>query len=127
MIGDKQPEMFQKGQRLTASALNSISTSVLSLIQKLYGPRIKQPLDLTVVLDAALSAATNALSSPGVATASVLTRDSNGNLVDAGYNITVHNRFENIELEQYTIGIASWLDGEWRMVAADCEPLGSWP
>lgn len=127
MIGDKQPEMFQKGQRLTASALNSISTSVLSLIQKLYGPRIRQPLDLTVVLDVALSAATNALTSPATATASVLTRDANGNLTDAGYNITVYNRFENISLDQYTIGVATWLDGEWRMVAADCEALGSWP
>jgi hypothetical protein len=115
MIGDKQPEMFQKGQRLTASALNSISTSVLSLIQKLYGPRIKQPLDLTVTLDEALAAATDSLTSPATATASVMRRNTNGDLEDAGYNITVVNRSTS-SVDSGAIGVAQWTDGEWRLV-----------
>lgn len=81
----------------------------------------------TVVLDAALAAATNALTSPGTATASVLRRNSSGNLEDAGYNITVVNRFESVSLAQYTIGVATWVDGEWRMTSADCDALAGWP
>lgn len=83
--------------------------------------------DKTVVLDAALAAATNALTSPATATASVLRRNGSGNLEDTTTNITVVNRYEHIELEQYTLAIARWVDGEWRVVSADCEALGSWP
>jgi hypothetical protein len=83
--------------------------------------------DLTVVLDDGLASATNALTSPATATASVLRKNSSGNLEDTGDNITVVNRYEHIELEQYTIGMAKWIDAEWRMYSADCEALGSWP
>lgn len=83
--------------------------------------------DRTIVLDAALGSATNALTSPATATASVLRRTSSGYLEDSGDNITVVNRFEHIELEQYTLAIARWIDGEWRVVSADCEPLANWP
>lgn len=82
---------------------------------------------LTVVLDAALDVATNALTTPSTATASVLQKNSSGNLEDSGNNITVVNRYENIDLEQYTIGVAAWIDGEWRMDSADCGALGDWP
>jgi hypothetical protein len=83
--------------------------------------------DLTVVLDEGLASATNALTSPATATASVLRKNSSGNLEDTGDNITVVNRYEHIELEQYTIGMAKWIDAEWRLYSADCEALGSWP
>jgi hypothetical protein len=82
---------------------------------------------LTVVLDEALDAATNALTTPGTAVASVLRKNSSGNLEDSGNNINVVNRYESIDLEQYTIGVAAWIDGEWRIDSADCTALGDWP
>ena len=82
---------------------------------------------LTVVLDAALNAASNALTGEATATASVLRRNSSGDLEDSGNNITVVNRYESVSLAQYTIGVATWVDGEWRMTSADCDALGSWP
>jgi hypothetical protein len=81
----------------------------------------------TVVLDAAIAAATNALTTPATATASVLGRNSSGNLYDTTTNITVVNRYEHITLAQYTMAIVSWVDGEWRLTSADCDALGSWP
>ena len=82
---------------------------------------------VTIVLDEALAAATNALTAPGTAVASVLQRTTGGDLEDSGDNIDVVNRFENVDLVQYTIAQAQWIDGEWRVVAADCGALGSWP
>ena len=81
----------------------------------------------TVVLDAAIAAATNALTSPATAEASVLGRNSDGDLFDTGQTIDVVNRFEHIELAQYTQAVVTWIDGEWRLTSADCEALGSWP
>lgn len=127
MIGDRQPDRFKKGDRLTASLMNTIVDSVVAMLRRLYGATLTQPLPKTVVLDAALAAATNALTSPGTATASVLQRNSSGNLEDSGNNITVVNRFENIDLKQYTIATVEWIDGEWRVKSADCDALGSWP
>tara|TARA_R110000868_G_scaffold128470_1_gene336609 strand:+ start:61 stop:438 length:378 start_codon:yes stop_codon:yes gene_type:complete len=82
---------------------------------------------VTVVLDAALAAATNALTTPGTAVASVLQKNSTGNLEDSGNNIDIVNRFENVSLVQYTIAQAQQIDGEWRLTAADCDALGAWP
>lgn len=81
----------------------------------------------TCVLDEALDAPTNGLTAAETATASVLARNSSGNLVDAGYNITVVNRMEGVTLAQYTLCVATWLDGEWRITSADCDALGDWP
>lgn len=89
------------------------------------GPVAQRP--VTCVLDAAITAPTNGLTGATTATASVLSRNSSGNLVDAGYNITVVNRMEGISLVQYTLCVATWVDGEWRITSADCDALGSWP
>jgi hypothetical protein len=81
----------------------------------------------TVVLDASIAAATNALTSPTTGTASVLGRNSDGDLYDTDADITVVNRFEHITLDQYTMAVVAWIDGEWRLTSADCDALGSWP
>lgn len=93
-------------------------------------PELKPiPLNLfrTVVLDEALDAATNALTAPGTATASVLEMNSGGDYVDSGKNVTVTNRNEHVSLVQYTICIVTWLNAEWRVTSADCDALGDWP
>ena len=81
----------------------------------------------TVVLDAAIAAATNALTTPTTGTASVLGRNSDGDLYDTTTNITVVNRYEHITLDQYTLAVVTWIDGEWRLTSADCDALGDWP
>lgn len=81
----------------------------------------------TCVLDGALSAATNALTSPATASASLLKRNSSGNLEDTGDTLSVVNRFEHISLDADTLILVRRVDGEWRVVGADCDPLGSWP
>lgn len=82
---------------------------------------------LTVVLDGALAPASNALTTPSTATASVLVKNASGNLEDSGNNITVVNRFESISLVQYTLCVVTKVDREWRVTSADCDALGSWP
>ena len=125
MIGDKQPDKFKRGDRLTAGMLNSIVSSVMSIIRKMYGTRIEQPLNVHVVLDEELSAATAALTNPSTAVCSVYRKNTSGNLVDSGQNITVVNRFEAITIESNTIAKAEWIDGEWQLYAADCEAMGA--
>ena len=120
------------GYQLTSGQMKAIRETVRTVMNQfrggMRGPTHQQvQRQLTVVLDAALAAAANALTDAETATASVLQRNSSGDLEDAGYNITVVNRSESIALDQYTIGIATWIDGEWRMTSADCSALGSWP
>jgi hypothetical protein len=88
-------------------------------------PRNQSP--KTVVLNADLDAAVDALTSASIEEATVLRRTSGGNLASAGYVIDVVNRSEHIDLKQYTLCIATWIDGEWRITSADCDPLGNWP
>lgn len=93
-------------------------------LTRLRRQQVQRP--LTVVLDGALAAATNALTSPGTAVASVLKRLPSGDLEDTGDNIDIVNRYENVSLVAETIGVATWMDGEWRMTSADCDALGAW-
>ena len=125
--------MTEQGYTLGKTAIRQVGEvvrRVLAEYRNSEGQRGKTPIrqtPKTVVLDVALAAASNALTGAETATASVLQGNSSGDLEDAGYNITVVNRSESIALDQYTLGIATWVDGEWRMTSADCSALGSWP
>jgi hypothetical protein len=77
--------------------------------------------NVVAVLDGPLAAAADKSSSPSTATASVWTKNGSGNLADTGSNITVVNRFENIELASGTLIKCEWILGEWQPYAADCE------
>lgn len=119
-IGDKTPDKFERGQRLTAAGLNSLSDAILSMIRKLYGPQIARPLNVTGILNGELVSATAFASSPATATMAVWQKDSSGNMVDSTRDITVVNRMIKISLPAGTIAQAEWIDGEWRIYAADC-------
>jgi len=119
-IGDKNPQRFEKGQRLTAAALNSLSDSVLSIIRKLYGAQIAKPLNLQVILMEDLLAAVDTLTDPSTAKARVLAKKPNGDLEITTREITIVNRFLNISIDSGIYGKAEWIDGEWQLYAADC-------
>jgi len=108
---------------LTRQQLNPLVARNTRPEASLYPPAMCR----TCVLDEDLDAASNALTAAETAEASVLTRNASGNLVDAGFNITVVNRSEGVSLDQYTLCVVFWIDGEWRVVAADCDALGDWP
>jgi hypothetical protein len=121
-IGDKNPQRFEKGQRLTAAGLNSLSDSVLSIIRKLYGAQIARPLNVQVILMEDLLAAVDTLTDPSTAKARVLAKKTNGDLKITTREITIINRFENISIDSGIYGKAEWIDGEWQLYAADCAP-----
>lgn len=118
--GDKRPERFEKGQRLTAAGLNSLTEAVESIMRRMAGQQIGQPADISGKLDGDLAAASSFSTSPATATMSVWGKDTSGNMVDTGRNETVVNRFERISIPTGTIVQARWIDGEWRVYAADC-------
>jgi len=121
-IGDKTPDKFERGQRLTAAGLNSLADSILSVIRKLYGPQIARPLNVQVILMEDLLAAVDTLTDPSTAKARILAKKSNGDLEITTREITLVNRFENISIDSGTYGKAEWIDGEWQLYAADCAP-----
>jgi hypothetical protein len=121
-IGDKNPQRFEKGQRLTAAGLNSLSDSVLSIIRKLYGAQIARPLNVQVILMEDLLAAVDTLTDPSTAKARVLAKKTNGDLEITTREITIVNRFLNISIDSGIYGKAEWIDGEWQLYAADCAP-----
>lgn len=125
MIGDKKPPMFEKGQRLTASALNALAESVWSVISRRIGQVAVPQQAIRIRLSSALPAASNAATTPGTSTGVVIEKQPNGELRNTTRTETIVNRFEYIALEQDTLAIAMWIDGEWCLTSADCEPLGA--
>jgi hypothetical protein len=118
--GDKRPEPFRKGQRLTAAGLNELTTAIESVMSRMLGQSVGQPLDISGKLDTALAPASNFGTAPSTATMSVWGKDANGDMVDTGRNETVVNRFERIGFAAGVPCEARWIDGEWRLVTADC-------
>ncbi len=119
-IGDKTPDKFERGQRLTAAGLNSLSDSILSMIRKLYGPQIARPLSLQVILMEDLLAAVDTLTDPSTAKARVLAKKTNGDLEITTREITIVNRCEEISIDAGRYAKAEWIDGEWQLYVADC-------
>ena len=120
-IGDRNPPTFQRGQVLTAAALNQLAQAVAAILSRFTGPQTVEPLQLTGKLDGALAAATSFATSPGTATLSVWQKNSSGDYEDSGRNVEVTNRFENLSFASGQIMRVGWIDGEWQPTAADCE------
>jgi hypothetical protein len=121
--GDKRPERFTKGQRLTAAGLNSLTEAVESIMRRMAGQQIVQPLNLQVILGEDLLAAVDTLTDPSTAQANVLRRKTNGDLEITSRSITIVNRFENISVDAGTYAKAEWIEGEWQLYAADCPAI----
>jgi hypothetical protein len=119
-IGDRQPPEFKRGQVLRAADLNSLAQSVAAILNRFQGNQVQGEI-LTGKLDGNLNAATSFANSPATATLSVWVKDENGNYVEATRNVTVTNRFENLNFVAGQILRVQWIDGEWQPVAADCE------
>jgi len=77
---------------------------------------------LQVILKEDLFAAVDTLTDPSTGYAYVLTRKPNGDLRITTRTILVVNRFENISVDDGTYAKAEWIDGEWQLYAADCQP-----
>ena len=120
-IGDRQPERFQKGQRLTASMLNTLVDAVLSQIRKLYGSRIDQPPPMTVILDAALTAVTNP-KNPSSALATLCAWDhGTKEYSETSQQITVYNHSFTAYAVN-TMGAAIVIDGH-HWFFGDCAAM----
>jgi hypothetical protein len=118
--GDKRPDTFAKGQRLTAASLNGLTEAIESIMRRMMGSGVIRPLNLEVILGADLLAAVDTLTDPSFASANVLRRKQNGDLEITTRTITITNRFENISVDAGTYAKAEWIEGEWQLYAADC-------
>jgi hypothetical protein len=121
--GDIQPPRFNRGEVLTASALNKLSGSIGAIVRRMFGPRIIQPLNLQAVLDEDLFAAEDTFTDPSTAIATILIRDRFGNLRASTRKETVVNRNENISIDKDTYIKIEWIEGEWQPYSADCAPF----
>jgi hypothetical protein len=83
-------------------------------------PRQQDQRHVSGILNSELVSATSFASSPATATMAVWQKDTSGNMVDSGQDIAVVNRMLKISLPAGTIAQAEWIDGEWRIYAADC-------
>lgn len=120
--GDRRPERFEKGQRLSAAALNTLVDSVLSILNRRIGGGIHKPPNMLVVLDEDLVAAVDWKNNPSIADAHVAERRASGNYEVTTRTVVVVNRFENISLDAGTLVGIEWIDGEWQPYKADCLP-----
>lgn len=120
--GDKHPEKFAKGQRLTAAGLNGLTEAIQSVMSRMIGQQVVRPLNRQAILDADLLAAVDMFADPSTATAHILRRKANGDLEVTQQVVTVVNRFENISIDADTYIKIEWIDGEWQPYAADCGP-----
>jgi hypothetical protein len=120
--GDRRPERFERGQRLSAAALNMLVDAVLSILNRRIGGGVHKPPNMLVVLDEDLVAAVSWKDNPSVADARVAERRANGNYEVTTRTVIVVNRFENISLDAGTLVGIEWIDGEWQPYKADCTP-----
>ena len=120
--GDRRPQEFQKGQRLTAMALNTIVSAVMSILDRRSGRGTQQPLNMLGVLQSDLYAAVDWKSDPSTAVVRIARKNSAGNYELTTQEETVTNRFENISLDAGTLVGIEWIDGEWQPYKADCSP-----
>jgi hypothetical protein len=79
------------------------------------------------ITNAALAAATSALTSPGTGEVEIMSKNSTGDLERSGITHTVTNRYEGISIAVDTIVVIMRVNGEWILVGADCEALASPP
>ena len=120
--GDRRPERFERGQRLSAAALNTLVDAVLSILNRRIGGGVHKPPNMLAVLDEDLVAAVSWKDNPSVADARVAERRAGGNYEVTARTIVVVNRFENISLDAGTLVGVEWIDGEWQPYKADCTP-----
>lgn len=132
MPTNPQPHIqkFEKGERLSAARLNEIADAVSRLMMAkapahghAYG--IVQPLEIAVILDDDLNAATHSLTGATSCLATVC-RWSN---VDQEYAETTHqetvwNHAESTNHVADTFGYARWIDGHWHFFG-DCHAMAS--
>jgi hypothetical protein len=71
-------------------------------------------------LDGGLDAAADSTTTPATAVMSVYEKNSSGNMVDSGRDITVTNRFQYADASAGSWCKAEWIDGEWQLYAVDC-------
>ena len=115
------------GYQLTSGQMEAIRAAVMHYRHLFRGddqvfPPSQQQRHITGKLDGDLVAAIDFANTPATAILSKWARGSDGIMYDTGENIDVVNRFENTEtLTTGTIVQCEWIDGEWRVYAADCE------
>jgi hypothetical protein len=78
---------------------------------------------ITGKLDADLDVATAFADDPSTAVLSVWRKDSNGDYVDSGDNITVTNRYLFRSYKSGTICVVAPMNGEHRIIDSDCEAV----
>ena len=120
--GDRRPERFERGQRLSAAALNMLVDAVLSILNRRIGGGVHKPPNMLAILDEDLVAAVSWKDNPSVADARVAERRAGGNYEVTARTVVVVNRFENISLDAGTLVGIEWIDGEWQPYKADCTP-----
>jgi len=119
---DRKPPLFERGQRLSAAALNALADSILSILERRIGRSVRQPQNLIGVLESDLYAAVDWMTDPSTATLQVARKNGAGDYEMTAETLTVVNRFENISLDAGTVIAVEWIDGEWQPYKADCSP-----
>ena len=123
--GDKRPERFTKGQRLTAASLNGLNEAIESIMRRMLGSQVVRPLNVQVILAEDLLAAVDTLTDPSTAQANVLRRKTNGDFEITTRQLTIVNRFEEISVDAGRYAKAEWIDGEWQLYTADCPAMSA--
>jgi len=116
------PELADQVQRVVKRVLRE-DRGGAPVSSKHGGPTISRH---WAVLDGTLDKATNGATTPSTAEATLLKMDSDGNLTRTE-TVTVTHRYEHIELAEDTLVRIEYTAGEWIVVAADCDAMGSPP
>lgn len=123
-------EKFDRGERLSAARLNEIVEAVSRLMAAkapAYGHAysVETPLEIMVILDADLAAATDSLTGATSCAATVCSWSTVTNTgAERTRTETVWNHSEKTSFEEDTFGVARWVEGHW-IFFGDCGPMTS--
>lgn len=132
MPNNFQPHIpdFQRGERLSAQRLNEIVEAVSRLMMAkapahghAYG--VEPPLEIMVILNADLNAATDSLTGATSCSATVCSWSTVTNTgAERTRTETVWNHSEKTSFETDTFGVARWIEGHW-VFFGDCGPMAA--
>lgn len=80
-----------------------------------------------VVLNEAITAPTDVTTAVATGEATLVFINEDDQIETTGDTVDVVSVWEGVDLEQYTLCVATPINGRWLLTAANCGALASWP
>lgn len=121
-LGDKQPAKFEKGQALTAAAMNRLVDAVVAQLRRMFGARVVQPLNMVIVFNEDAAGPATSLAAASAVDFYELRTLADGTREIFGAVQTAYIDDPDFSVERGTLGRVEWIQSRWMVYYASCAP-----